>query len=77
MAYKNLTNGLQVWGGKERRHQMKCPFLKKDFIYLFIERERACTSGMRCRGTGERASQADFPLSVEPNTRVNATTLRS
>ena len=51
----------------ERREKNKEFFLK---IYLFLEREK------NSRGKEERESQADSPLSTEPDTGLHLPTLR-
>ena len=48
------------------------------FIYLFIYFEREHTSQWgEAEVEGERQSQADSPLSMAPDARLNLTTLRS
>ena len=45
---------------------------KKDFIYLFEEREKT-----RVGGTAKREGKAGSPLSREPNAGLDPKTLRS
>ena len=68
----------------KREFSLKLDIDKQFIIFLkrcLFEREsmhvHMHTTGGRCRGRGRKESQVDSPLSEEPITGLNPTTLRS
>ena len=52
-------------------------YIFKSLLFLEREGESACAQGGGAEGEGERESQAESLLSVEPNMGLDPTTLRS
>ena len=54
-----------------------CPNLEFLSLFIYLEREKASTSGGGAEREGEKESQADSTLSAEPDVEFDLTTMRS